>query len=553
MRHAPASAIIEILESRVAPANVLGTLVGTTLKISAPSGIIPTSASLVQLDPDSFDLLDGGPNPPMHFDNVHSVDVVLTDLNDFFNVILTSSTSRVPFSIKTGAGNDQIGVDGLGTTFGSFTVLSTGSPAVIFTANSSVRGDVKIVGAEAGGGVQAGGTLGNLSITGLPIVLLGGNIAGNVKITKLTDGVDVQASGVIHGNLTVTGGDELSKLTLRGITDGNIKLNATGGSALLTTDLGFATGGNLTVLGGQFTDTVNMAFSTQNPFDSAVHGAVVLTLGGGDNSVTIAANGRIASYLRITTGDQNDTVTLGNFLQVGGALQLTLGGGDNLASLTGVQVSGGMKYAGGAGADTVTMQNTAVLTSPKITLGDGTNSFTATVSSLENGLAVKGGIGDDSVFFGGTRVFGKATIALGDGSNQWTVTSSQLLGGFSYQGGIGNDNVTVDSLSILSGSGAVKGGDGSNVFVLQTMSFLSTVNYVGGIGGDVFVLGGGTAGFARIKASLGDGQDLASITNAGFLSLRVDGGAGTDAIERSPAVLTSGLVEVNFETFTILL
>src|SRR5688500_15338428 len=105
------SSQIEVLEPRIAPASLSGTLSNGTLTIVALGATPAVAAFLVQLDAGSFDLVDTSTLPTTHFDNVRKVQAALSDVGDDFKIILVPGTdSRVSFSITSGTGNDQIAV-----------------------------------------------------------------------------------------------------------------------------------------------------------------------------------------------------------------------------------------------------------------------------------------------------------------------------------------------------------------------------------------------------------------------------------------------------------
>jgi hypothetical protein len=549
MRNIPLLSRIEALEPRIAPASVSATLTNGTLKLSALAPGAAVNAILVQLDADTFNLHDGAPTP-LVFDGVRNVQATLSDVTDNFSIILPFSASRVPFTVNSGLGNDQITFDGSGGTWGDVSVTGLGTASVSFLSGVSARGHVTIN--TVGGALLSSGTLGDLTLAGAAFTQLSGFIAGNAKVIASDVGLTFNANGIIHGSLTVLGGAGVDAVNLSGLTSGKIRFAGGAGPAAFNASGNFSAGSSVTVIGSDAPDTVNIGFTSPDIFVSAIRGPLTLALGGGDNNVAIAASGRMSSYLRVTTGDQNDTVNVGSFFTIGGALQLALGAGNNSSTLTGLHVAGGLKFAGVAGNDSLTIQNTSILNTPRIVLGDGGNSFSATNATFENGLYVKGGAANDTVNFGGVNVYGKATVALGNGANQWNVIFGGLRGGFSYLGGIDNDTVTLDPNVVLAGVGSMKGGLGNNVLNVQNLSFLSALSYIGDVGADLFVINSSTAAFARIKASLGDGADLAVVTTAAFVSLRVDGGAGADTIQRIAAAVDAGLIALNFETTTSL-
>jgi len=291
--------------------------------------------------------------------------------------------------------------------------------------------------------------------------------------------------------------------TLTGTTGNNL-LNAPGSVSTLVQGLA----GN---------DTINLALSN----DEAQAGQ------GGD-SIVISRQGILANT--IDGGDGNDTVLLRSAGQFAG--YISLGDGNDSIALSGGQVAlfnGGQLY-GGAGNDTVSIQNS--LTNSTIGGGEDSDliSFTAGAQAITSSL-INGGKGADAIRVQGIAASNFATIAAGQG-NDFLNFSAQAIGFVSSQlgGGQGSDSINLGAGVISTVAG---GGANDTIRLNQNYTLASAVIYGDAVG--VTTEGTGTGGAA-------DGADR--ITGTAFTvgaQTSIYGGGGNDTI--AFGIRTAGIID----------
>ncbi len=546
----PFRSTIEALEPRIAPATVTHTLVNGVLKISPLLATGAATFALVQVDADTFNLLDGA--APIPLDGVKNIQIKLTDLVDNIDLVFNGTGFRGDVSVASGQGADLIDFLGTGANVIDATVISTGA-SLVTIGNLGILGDVKVT--SAGGAFVNYGGIGTLSLTGVGSFINNGTIISNAKIVALDSPLTVRGPGAYNGDLLIKGSPVSDEVTISGRVDGKLTFNAGDGANQFIGDQSFFVGGRLTVNGGTGNDIVSISMAGLDPFTTGL-GSAVFSLGEGNNSVGISGNARIAGSVRVSTLNGNDGVNFSSssgILSIGGALQLALGNGQNGIAINGAILNSGINYVGGTGADTVNIQGTDLVGAAKFTLGNSTNQISITGSNLDSTLYVKGGVDNDTVFLGGAVVLGKATIFGGDGQNLSTFTFSQLRAGFAYQGGLGMDQVILDANSQFFGVGSMKGGAGLNILDARTLGGFSSFTYTGGVDQDVLLLAAPGGVIVNFKASLGDGSDSATVNTTAFRSLKIDFGSGdTDSLTRIAALTGSSAVFTGFDVETVL-
>lgn len=540
---------IESLEPRIAPANVSYVLSGTTLKITPTLPTGPVDFALVQQDADTFQIMEGG--TPITIDGVKNIQIKLSDFADNVDLAFNGAGFRGDVSVTSGLGADSIDFVGIGINRFDATVVSAGPAAVTF-GNATYLGDMKIT--SVGGVLANYSTIGSLSETGAAIVLQNGAILGNAKIVAPDTGLTLSGTGNYNSDLLIKGGTGAELVTISGRVNGKVTFTAGDGGSQFNGDQAFYIGGRLAITGGAGNDAVNIAVNALDPFTTSL-GSATFTLGGGNNSVGISGNGRIAGSVRISALDGNDSVGItsaSGILTIGGALQVLLGNGQNSLLTGGAILNGGLSYLGGTGQDTLTVQNTDSVGAAKFLLGNGANILNLYSSSFDTTLYVKGGVNEDTIFSGGTTVLGKTTILGGDGTNMTTFAGSVLRGGFSYQGGLGQDQVVLNSDSQFFGVGSMKGGAGFNVLDAKTLGGFTTFTYTGGADSDIVLVGANGGSYTSFKATLGDGTDSATVSTTNFRYLKIDGGLGADTLNHIADAITAGALFSAFETTVVL-
>jgi hypothetical protein len=542
---------IETLEARIAPAALVVSVVGGTLKVVAGDGPGGVTGSILQVDADSFNVTDQG-LAPVRYDFIKNISVVLSPLADQFTVGVFDPAFRGNVTVDGAGGADQITISGgVSGTLGDLKVSAAAGSGVILNTIKA-RGDVKIdaPGAAVGGG---GGEAGSLTITGASVVsYLSGRVAGPVKITAAPDSpMTVTLGAEVFGNLSVIGSTVGETVNLFAPIHGKVRLALGNGGSSVLAEQAFRAFDTFTVVGGTGNDTVSITTSATQPFEAGISGAITLNLGDGVNSVTVNGNGRLAGLFRVGGGSGPDTVSLqGQW--IGGLFQASLGEGDNSLVANNALLFSGARYTGGAGIDSLTFTNTISYGLVRGTLGAGNNSALFGGGTLEAGLVLSGGANNDIVDLFGVTVRSAVRLVLGDGNNDVELQSANIRGGLTYQGGAGTDLFQAGFNNTLAGVLNIKAGNGFNGVSLISTTLLRDFVYTGGIDTDVVVVGDGTtatsAGFVRAKIKLGDGNDELQVRDSVFRSFVADGGAGSDLFRRVATVLTAGLLATNFET-----
>lgn len=230
----------------------------------------------------------------------------------------------------------------------------------------------------------------------------------------------------------------------------------------------------------------------------------------GQASVTL---GGVTGNVTINLGQGDDVLLLGGTDQLDVARNLTinLGRGNDVLDLKNVTVAGKAAIAGAAGADSVTLADTAFSRNLHVNLGKGSNSLTldhVTVNDkakLEGGsdadafqlvdsvfarsLVLNLGNGDNTLQLDTVNVTGKTTATAGKGADIIAVLDSVFGDRFKLSTGNGNDQATLadctfDALALLNGgcgvdtldAGFTHGTGNGNVF----LSGLSIKNFGGG-------------------------------------------------------------------------
>lgn len=198
-------------------------------------------------------------------------------------------------------------------------------------------------------------------------------------------------------------------------------------------------------------------------------------MAGGDDTVEIQGELLIATLL---LGDGADTV-----LGYGNDVTLTLGAGnDQVTLLAPVQSDYVALVFGGADDDTISITGFAQVT---VEGGAGNDAITAGgVLGLESHIDLTGGAGDDTLF--GAVFDGALVMAAGDGDD--VLTASARVG--TFEGNDGADQMTIEVVAIESGFFTVDGGAGNDMITLSqavpgSVGAVRTITVMGGAGDDV--------------------------------------------------------------------
>ena len=304
-----------------------------------------------------------------------------------------------------------------------------------------------------------------------------------------------------------------------------------------------------TISGGAGSDTVTLT--------SAASISSIINLNDGDDLIAVTAG--LLSNASIGGNKGNDTLTF-----VGGGNSGTVGGGannDSIAFTAGTVTD--VAVTGGGGKDTIQFSNAAANSLTTVQGGDGHDLILMTgAATFSAGGILAGGKGLDSMFLANGAV---ATIAGGGQSDTITffsnigvdaaiygagvgvtaggsadtgdsiTTTAAALSGVSIYGGAGNDTISFNSAGI---GVLIDGGNDADLLGNTANLSLnaSAVTISGGAGADTIALQDATAGSLILG---GDGADSIFLfqTGGAIGSASINGGAGADTINVS--VLTN--------------
>jgi hypothetical protein len=412
-----------------------------------------------------------GGNDTVAVDNVLAFNVTgpvaikLGDGNNVLDLVTSGAITLGGLTVTGGDGTDTVNVSGgAGSKIGgtaTFTYANGGSEtnltgvsytAVTVTAtegtgipnNVTANGIsvLKTLSAATGSSFPAviditDSTLGGLRVSGYSATTVLHQTAtgtmrvnGSIALTGLAS-TDLQFDGQSDG-LTVTGNVTLiapspsleAATATKGVTiNGNLTVTGTAGTTTsFQTDTLSEVKGSITVVGGWFTDL----FETNTNFKADKN--VSLTLGGGDNVVTLGdGNGlaMVGGKVTVRTGAGNDQVTFDQVSVFGSVSVTTLGGADTLT------IDHGATFASaplatftadlGAGDDSILVAQTPGSANPVRFIGKAT---------------IRGGLGNDFLALG----LANDVLIGGDGNTQAQFTVPTSL----FDGGLGVNSLDPD-------------------------------------------------------------------------------------------------------------
>lgn len=337
---------IELLEPRIAPANVIATLRGGVLQIVPADPNAEAVVDLRQTGRDSFELYDSisASEPLLHFTGVRAISAKLTSLDDDVTISLgaESPAFRGSISVDGGAGNDLLWMGGGGVLAGDLAFKTSGSGSVELGNVSAIRGETVL--SAAGGVAEIYGDLGALSVTGF----------SNVSFGSVAE---------IHGAAKVIAPPR-----------------------------------------------VEMFVSVQGPYTHFHKGLTVIGSAGNDH---VDIRGVVDKHLTLRLGDGDNSLVLG-----GGA-----------AGFPAARLAGRLDYVGGAGADSVIIEDEVMLgTAMRVVAGDGENTLELLAPGDLRALLYRGGSGRDVFTLGdegGASL--RAHVHLGDGNDEANVLAKDVL------------------------------------------------------------------------------------------------------------------------------
>src|SRR5262249_10279313 len=155
-------------------------------------------------------------------------------------------------------------------------------------------------------------------------------------------------------------------------------------------------------------------------------------------------------------------------LQLSGGLTFLGGDGANDFTINHIQIGGNLTVLGGnnpTGMDVVTINN-SVLVGGKTTLSNGPGqSFVEVFDDVDltGGLTINGGLSDDAVHLSNARLGGPLSVNTGAGTNEVTLAKVFLSGSAFFTAGPGDDRIEMNDVTIGGGVTA-RLGNGVNYF-----------------------------------------------------------------------------------------
>jgi hypothetical protein len=453
---------IEPLESRIAP-SVTVMLTGSVLHIDHTAASGADNLKIEESTPGKFAVSDTmSATDYGAFEGVKSIDVKLGDTDDVVVARFSSAGLAGALSIATGIGTNAVtleGVGGTGRINGAVKITGDAGKDALHINNLTTKGNVTFIGegdadSVDGGGFIIGKTLFIDNVENTTFQSSSPVVMGSLNIDQ--DEAAAAVVFVLNDSVTVRG-----KLTYCGtptFDDTVTVIGQVGGAALMMLDEGKNTvklaarmAGTLTITGGAGKDSILFTNSSTAlggaptiPDPVAIHAkAVKMTLGAGDNSVTIENAAAFYDSVSVTTTTGTDSVSLPHaFIQKN--LKLNLGAGDNTLNVGDSLVGGGLTYVGGNGQDSVSIFG---LTADKvsITLGDGVNSVSGSPRITGKSVTILGGKDADTVNIGLSSFQAILTVKLAAGMDSLTYTGGPIDLA-KLDGGADGDTITGTSL-----------------------------------------------------------------------------------------------------------
>jgi hypothetical protein len=326
---------------------------------------------------------------------------------------------------------------------------------------------------------------------------VGGNL--NLRLGSGTNYVFLRG-GTIGGNLTVLGGQHIDKIELVGGSD-----LVVGGSA--TFRLGGATNRLLGMAAKLFNVGKSLSYAADacvNEIDLATNGTE-LRVGGKatfqlNNTLPAAiqdflfADVSVGGNMTIVGGAKWDTVEFQSDLDVGGNLTAKLRGGENAFSIAGPatftnSIGGNLIYGGGAEADQVSLDATIIAKNASFALG----------GDPSNTQFLHAGLNDAD----GVHVARSMTIVSGDNTDEIHLRRLYVGSALSVATGAGNNHIYLNDVDVA-GSARFDLGAGNDTLFAETQTSDAAGNLA-----DATTFGG------TFTIRAGDGADIVNLSDDG--------------------------------------
>lgn len=387
--------------------------------------------------------------------------------------LLRLTSVQVPKAINASTGNGSLTVKSTGGNYGSMSLKAVGNtpsdPSQGVALNLDTTSVTKAVKLNSKAGAQLntnGGTMGSVSVTagklGTAEVNLNGTstVNGGFTVKGAVAAFNVVAgTATINGNLKVNGTSNTLTQTSPGsainIGGGVSALGETGAMSFIVEGTSLTVGKTLTVKSQS-----NTLIQLTPTAASQIKGNVSVTSGVQDDVLTINNNVSFVGNLTVNAGAGNNDITLGTAaanLAVGRNLSVTTLGGNDVIELDRLSVTGTTKIKTGAGSDLLDMTGPATFTgATTIDLGAGDDEWRAA--------------NDPGTTTGPVTFTGKVNAKLGAGNDT-------LILGLAVASG-GNANTLVGFSA--SSTNKIDGGSGLNLYddgAAQTTGTVDIANF----------------------------------------------------------------------------
>lgn len=392
-----------------------------------------------------------------------------TDGDDTLNL----TAVQVTRAINASTGNGSLTVNSTGGTYGSMSLTAGGktpadpSQGVALDVDTTTVTKALKLSSKAGAQFNMnGGTMGSVSVTAGKLGTAEVNLSGSPTVNggftvkgAVTEFNVVAGTPTINGNLKVTGTtNTLARMFPTSVVNIGGSVSAQGGSGAMSF---IVEGTSLTVAKTLTVKSQSNTLIQLTPTAaSQITGNVSLTSGVEDDVMTINSNVGFVGHLTISAGAGNNDITLGSNtanLAITRNLSVTTLGGDDVIRLNRTAVTGTTKVKSGAGSDLLDITGPATFTgSTTIDLGAGDDQW-----------SVANNVGTTT---GPVTFTGKVNAKLGAGND------TLILGLLPAFGGNAN---TLVAFAAPSGN-KVDGGTGLNLFdtgTAQTTGTFATANF----------------------------------------------------------------------------
>ena len=259
-------------------------------------------------------------------------------------------------------------------------------------------------------------------------------------------------------------------------------------------------------------------------------GDLLITGDKSDNNIAISAD--LGGGIAITPGDANTTINGADVAAVlngwTGKILLRMGDGKDTVQITGVNVAGDVRFDGGRGDNTLTLDSTIVTGQLRVKNLMGRQELSLlNASSVGSVDMVNAQKGDTTTVIENSTVVGRLKLNNKDGADSLTLTAAQI-GDVKVDNHKGNSNVTIEACTI-NGNLWLKSTHGQDsVDILNATVIGGTMKLATGDKGADINLAALTVGALDIQTGKGSDQlTLDSVAVTGTTKIKTDKGRDT--------------------------